>query len=939
MERKLHLGLFLFLAFFSGLSAQPFSGGYQFSLPPFQTPDSPYWPSFFHEPIGSADSIRINADGHFTRNDEPIRFFGTNIVAGAAFTDFTSMAGVAERLSGMGYNLVRFHHLDNPWDSDGNIFSGQSHTLSLNQQRLNELEFFIYQLKQNGVYVNMNLHVSRTFREEDGVAGADSIPNFGKGVTLFDPQLIQLQKDYAQQLLSHINPYTGLSLAEDPVLAMVEIANENSLYRMWKDGKLKPFAHGGDLMVRHDAMLDSLWLGYLSERYENDAALTQSWNQGLTEGSNQLENGGFESGDGPGVPLPWQFSLYDNAGGVVVRDSQNPYEGGFSLRAVIMEITDTDWHIQLTHPDLMLVEGELYQVNFAARSESDREISISIQQSVGPYEYYTGSSFDITTEWSEFSFAFTSPVTSDGDVHLGFVLGQSTHDVWLDAVSLGEPQVFGLLPEESLEGGTVRRTDFNESASFTESRIRDISGFYLDTMRGYFTEMSAYIKDVLGVRAPLSGTNWSVGVPDFYAQSVTDYMDNHAYWDHPSFPNEPWSPVDWLINNSAMVQSTDGGAVAGALAGARLAGKPLTVSEYNHPFPNRYQSEGVLFLTAYSAFQEADGLMFYSFNGSDSWETDMVESYFDHHRNTAMMSLMPSCALAYRSGMIQPAEQQLDISYHPDDFLLWAREFSGWSGPQVFDRRLILEHQIVIDTFDHPFPDDHGNLPPVSGNPHQTDTGEIIWNQDGLLTVASPQFIGLTGMLNQFPNTVLDDFRLLQASDFATVTWVSVTGDPLSECEYSLLTVSTRIQNTDMIWDGIQTIHNNWGSAPTEMHPVSLSFEFTSTADSVLVVPLDPNGMEMTEGIILNPSETGSFLVEIDQENWSSPWFGIHQYHILTGDVNSDDQVDVLDAVLLVSFILGLLEPSDTQWESADLNQDGQLDVLDVVLLVEVILG
>ena len=59
---------------------------------------------------------------------------------------------------------------------------------------------------------------------------------------------------------------------------------------------------------------------------------------------------------------------------------------------------------------------------------------------------------------------------------------------------------------------------------------------------------------------------------------------------------------------------------------------------------------------------------------------------------------------------------------------------------------------------------------------------------------------------------------------------------------------------------------------------------------------------------------------------------------ILSGDVNFDDEINVLDVVLMVSFILG--EPTDPYVHSAgDINQDGILNILDVVALISIILG
>ena len=58
----------------------------------------------------------------------------------------------------------------------------------------------------------------------------------------------------------------------------------------------------------------------------------------------------------------------------------------------------------------------------------------------------------------------------------------------------------------------------------------------------------------------------------------------------------------------------------------------------------------------------------------------------------------------------------------------------------------------------------------------------------------------------------------------------------------------------------------------------------------------------------------------------------------VSGDVNNDGQINVLDIVLLVGFILGNDNPSEGEYSSSDLNNDGNLNVLDVVSLVGIIL-
>ena len=58
----------------------------------------------------------------------------------------------------------------------------------------------------------------------------------------------------------------------------------------------------------------------------------------------------------------------------------------------------------------------------------------------------------------------------------------------------------------------------------------------------------------------------------------------------------------------------------------------------------------------------------------------------------------------------------------------------------------------------------------------------------------------------------------------------------------------------------------------------------------------------------------------------------------IPGDINIDNEINVLDVVLLVSFILGE-GSNEYNYFIADINQDNSLDVLDVVQLVSIILN
>ena len=62
-------------------------------------------------------------------------------------------------------------------------------------------------------------------------------------------------------------------------------------------------------------------------------------------------------------------------------------------------------------------------------------------------------------------------------------------------------------------------------------------------------------------------------------------------------------------------------------------------------------------------------------------------------------------------------------------------------------------------------------------------------------------------------------------------------------------------------------------------------------------------------------------------------------YDIILGDVNSDNNINIQDVIIVISFILGNDNPNDNQIIASDINQDNTINVLDIVLIVDLIFG
>ena len=59
---------------------------------------------------------------------------------------------------------------------------------------------------------------------------------------------------------------------------------------------------------------------------------------------------------------------------------------------------------------------------------------------------------------------------------------------------------------------------------------------------------------------------------------------------------------------------------------------------------------------------------------------------------------------------------------------------------------------------------------------------------------------------------------------------------------------------------------------------------------------------------------------------------------ILIGDVNFDGNVNILDLVMIVAFIVGFEEPNDFQLTASDANGSGSINIQDIIIFLNLIL-
>ena len=128
----------------------------------------------------------------------------------------------------------------------------------------------------------------RSFGEKEGFSGQQQRPKYDKGLDNFEPRMIRLQKKYARDLLTHVNPFTKTAYTHEPAVAMVEINNENSLYSSWNRGWMD------DLPEPYATTYRNLWNAWLGRKYGDTAGLKKVWNVGEKPlGREQIVDGDF----------------------------------------------------------------------------------------------------------------------------------------------------------------------------------------------------------------------------------------------------------------------------------------------------------------------------------------------------------------------------------------------------------------------------------------------------------------------------------------------------------------------------------------------------------------------------------------------------------------------------------------------------------------------
>jgi carbohydrate binding protein with CBM4/9 domain/cellulase (glycosyl hydrolase family 5) len=763
--------------------------------------------AWLEKPAGAHGFVAAR-DGHFFAGDKRIRFFGANLAFGGNFPTHADAEKVAARMAKFGINCVRFHHMDTSTAPNGIL---QKDRRTLDPESLDRLDYFIAQLKKNGVYANLNLHVGN---EYPGMAKWDGAPGYFKGVDNFFPPMIEQQRDYARALLTHANKYTGASYVDEPAVAFVEINNENGLMMEWNNGSLDA------LPDPYAAEFRKQWNDWLAKKYGSEAKLAAAWKAGEEPLGAELLKTDRAS---------WNFEQH--GGAKSEHEFTTAAGGGEAIHVRVTQPGGEAWHVQFSQPGLKIDAARSYTITFRARASAPRKISVALSQTHEPWKVLASAQVKLTAESKPFRLTF-SPQDSDDKARLSFTnLGSATGDCSFADISLRPGGVLALREGEKL--GVVDFFTKNEIGSRTSAAQRDWNRFLFDTEAGYWPEMMRFVKSDLKAHSLVLGS--ATGFSPWPVQAMLDVVDAHAYWQHPHFPHRQWDANDWIVKNVSMAGAPDGGTMP-TLALRRVAGKPFIVTEYNAAAPNTYSSEAFLELCAVAGLQDWDGMFAFAYSHrKDQWDVKKIPSFFDIDQHPTKMATLPAALALFMRADVHPPAGATIAETTPEGAIESIRKGGSWVDARAYgiQREETFQHPVAmrIASAEKPAATPKSISPVI-----QSDNGELTWDTTARrMLVATPRSAGVIGSVRAGESIDLGDVKIMAGAtmqNWATINITVMDGADFKTAKRILITATGYAENTDMHWKDEEksSVGWDWGKPPSLVEGIAARIALPGTA-------------------------------------------------------------------------------------------------------------
>ena len=786
------------------------------------------------ETAGAHGFLRARGEDIVDDRGTPVRLFGVNITDYHPLMPKEYAQPAARRLRELGVNFVRLHYFD--WSkAPAGILNDDLQTL--NPEKLDQLDWLVFNLERNGIYVDLNLHVARGFT---------NLPRgwneMGKGIDMLHEPLIRSELAYARELVSHTNPYTKLRYADDPGIAVIEINNENTALREWN--------RYADLADEFRKPLESLWNVWLTKRYGTTVALAKAWGEGYSAGPEIIRNGDLSAGTDE-----WKYEMSGGKGACeVIADASAP--NGRYLRWDVSEPGSATWNHQLQQLSTPMKHGKPYTMSFSARAKSggNRQLELSVMMQAAPWKNVAGPTVvDLTDTWKTYYVEFEVYNPDEKAVRLNLNCNNRTGTIDLAAFTCREGSPASLAENETLEARSIPLV----GAAAATGKKRDFVRFLLEREMNYIERFRTLLVNALSAKQIIYCTQVTYGGGAGIVRETTlgDAIDCHAYPSHP-FKTEIAGKTVWGVRNVSMTGDAFQGLTD--LAYHRVAGKPYLVTEFDLNPPNDFACQEFPLVATAAAYQGWSGILdyvWYNFNAGPG--TTNMKSVWHTAGHSGQVAFMPAAALMFRLGLVRKASRVVTLSVPRDAAVnMTAANTYGFNNPD-WGYAGVSEAASWCAALALQLTDGDGResasekLAPAAASKLISDTGEIVFDRAmkgaEVLTVNAPGVRMATGSVSG-KRIALGDVTMSFGTglhrDFAQACLAALDGQPIARSKRMFLTLASRVENRNMAYTKDRSACQ-WGEAPVMAEPVPITLALPGNGWHVW--SLDGNGCRQKE--------------------------------------------------------------------------------------------
>jgi hypothetical protein len=221
---------------------------------------------------GQSGFVKISPEGEFLRGDGvPIRFWACGSEEFSA--DQPELSRHARFLAKLGVNMVRIH---------AQIGSDASapELKEVNEKEIDNIRKAVAAFKRVGIYVTIspywaNDRPARLW----GIKGYENESDL-YGLLFFNPILQEGYKAWVRKLYDEANPYTGIPLARDPAVAIIQVQNEDGMFFWTMDAIKEP----------QKVLLGQKFAGWLAKKYGSLDQASAAWDD-VKEAGDDFANG------------------------------------------------------------------------------------------------------------------------------------------------------------------------------------------------------------------------------------------------------------------------------------------------------------------------------------------------------------------------------------------------------------------------------------------------------------------------------------------------------------------------------------------------------------------------------------------------------------------------------------------------------------------------